>query len=200
MGYKEMFAEEEVFDFENQLLELMGSERDDYADPLWNDINFVLNALPYFDYKSGFGILDEFVSENFYDNVFVVCAIIKNLRAVHNYIGIEYVLGNVPEHAWSNQASMFLHNVMCADITALQFAPEDTLTEKIIIGALSQYDFVEKNYILGYTKIVECIPTSLWKNNDFMETIKEKIRSVFTYVNRLDDLNEILKLIDSKNI
>jgi hypothetical protein len=202
MDYRERFSEEEIFAFENQLLTLMGCERDDFAEPLWSDVNFVLNALPYFDYKDGFGLVEIFVADNFFDNVFVVCEIIKQLRAVHNYIGVECVLEQIPEHAWYEQTFMFLHNVMCADITALQYAPEDTLTEDILVGALyqvpHQYDFVEEDYVLGYTKIVECVPAALWGNKDFVEKMKKAIRTTLTYVNRLDDLEQILALIDTK--
>ena len=202
MNYREMFPEEEILDFENQLLSLMGCDREEFADPLWDDIHFVLNALPYFNYKDGFGLVEIFVADNFYGNMFVVCEIIKNLRAVHNYIGVECVLENVPTQAWYDQTLLFLHNVMCTDITALQYAPEDTLTEKVLIGAVSQvphqYDFVEEYYVLGYTKIVECVPAVLWENKEFAQRMKDAIRVPLTYVNRLEDLAQIVALIDSK--
>jgi hypothetical protein len=49
MGYKEIFTEEEIFDLEERLLKLMGKKREEFSLLLWEDFNFVYNALPYFD-------------------------------------------------------------------------------------------------------------------------------------------------------
>ena len=138
MGYKEIFTEEEILALEERLLKLMGKKREDFSLLLWEDFNFVYNALPYFDYKSNYWVLDEFISEKFYDNMLVVCAIIKNLRDVHNHIGVSYVLKNVPKHAWYEEKFMFLHNVVCADITALEFIPEELKTSDVIMNGKYQ--------------------------------------------------------------
>ena len=203
MGYKEVFSKEDILDIENKLLDAMERKRSDFKDPLWEDFNFVYNALPYFKYDCvSFWLLDQFVSETFYDNMLIVSRIIKNLRAVNNLIDVEDVLSNVPEHAWYEQSFMFLHNIMCADISALKYAPEELLTDEVILAATTQVphqaDFIEEDYILGYKKIINCAPADLWKNKDFTEKFKEEMRNVFTYVNRMDDLNEILSIIDSK--
>jgi hypothetical protein len=202
MGYKELFTEEEILEIEETLLGAMGCKRTDFNDPLWNDFNFVYNALSHFQYGDGFWLLDEFVSETFYDNMLIVCEIIHNLRAANNHLDVDYLLGRVPEHAWHEQSFMFLHNVMCADISALKYAPEELLTDEVILAAITQVphqaDFVEEDYILGYKTIIECTPVHLWKNNDFTEKFKEKMRYVFSYINRPDDMDEILSIIDSK--
>lgn len=202
MGYKELFSKEEIFDIEEKLLGAMECKRSDFKDPLWEDFNFVYNALPYFQYGDGFWLLDEFVSETWYDNMLIVCEIIQNLRTAHNYMGVDFLLSRVPEHAWHEQSFMFLHNVMCADISALKYAPEELLTDEVILAAITQVphqsDFFEEDYIRGYKTIIECTPVHLWKNKDFTEKFKEEMRNVFTYVNRMDDLNEILNVIDSK--
>ena len=202
MGYKEIFTEEQILDIENVTLGVMKRKRGDFKDPLWTDFNFVYNALPYFDYGDDFWLWDEFVSETWYDNMLIVCAIIKNLRAANNHMGVDLVLGSIPEHAWYEQSFMFLHNVMCADISALKYAPEELLTDEVILAATTQVphqaDFCEEDYILGYKTIIECTPAHLWKNKDFTEKFKEEMRNVFTYVDRIDDLNEILSIIDSK--
>ena len=203
MGYKELFTEEEILDIEETLLGAMNRKRSDFTDPLWEDFNFVYNALPGFQYDfNSFWLLDEFVSETWYDNMLIVCAIIKNLRAANNHMGLDLVLGSIPEHAWYEQSFMFLHNVMCADISALKYAPEELLTDEVILAAITQVphqsDFFEEDYISGYKTIIECTPVHLWKNKDFTEKFKEEMRNVFTYVNRMDDLNEILNIIDSK--
>jgi hypothetical protein len=202
MGYKELFTEEEILEIEETLLGAMGCKRTDFNDPLWNDFNFVYNALSHFQYGDGFWLLDEFVSETFYDNMLIVCEIIHNLRAANNHMDVDYLLGRVPEHAWHEQSFMFLHNVMCADISALKYAPEELLTDEVILAAITQVphqaDFVEEDYILGYKTIIECTPVHLWKNNDFTEKFKEEMRFVFSYINRLDDMDEILSIIDSK--
>ena len=203
MGYKEIFTEEQILDIENATLGVMKRKRGDFKDPLWTDFNFVYNALPGFQYDfNSFWLLDEFVSETWYDNMLIVCAIIENLRAANNHMGLDLVLGSIPEHAWYEQSFMFLHNVMCADISALKYAPEELLTDEVILAAITQVphqaDFCEEDYILGYKKIIECTPAHLWKNKDFTEKFKEEMRNVFTYVNRMHDLNEILSIIDSK--
>ena len=202
MGYKELFSKEEIFDIEEKILGAMERKRSDFKDPLWNDFNFVYNALPYFQYRDGFWLLDEFVSETWYDNMLIVCAIIKNLRAANNHMGLDLVLSSIPEHAWYEQSFMFLHNVMCADISALEYAPKELLTDEVILAAITQVphqaDFCEEDYILGYKTIIDCTPIHLWKNKDFTEKFKEEMSNVFTYVNRMDDLNEILNVIDSK--
>jgi hypothetical protein len=117
-------------------------------------------------------------------------------------MGVDFVLSRVPEHAWHEQSFMFLHNVMCADISVLKYAPEELLSDEVILAAITQVphqaDFFEEDYILGYKTIIECTPVHLWKNKDFTEKFKEEMRNVFTYVNRMDDLNEILSMIDSK--
>ena len=203
MGYKELFTAEEILDIEEKFLGAMNRKRSDFKDPLWEDFNFVYNALSGFHYDfNSFWLLDEFVSETWYDNMLIVCAIIKNLRAANNHMGLDLVLGSIPEHAWYEQSFMFLHNVMCADISALKYAPEELLTEEVILAAITQVphqsDFFEEDYISGYKTIIECTPVHLWKNKDFTEKFKEEMRNVFTYVNRMDDLNEILNVIDSK--
>ena len=203
MGYKELFSEEEILDIEEKFLGAMNRKRSDFKDPLWEDFNFVYNALSGFHYDfNSFWLLDEFVSETWYDNMLIVCAIIKNLRAANNPLGMELVFDKIPEHAWYEQSFMFLHNVMCADISALKYAPEELLTEEVILAAITQVphqsDFFEEDYISGYKTIIECTPVHLWKNKDFTEKFKEEMRNVFTYVNRMDDLNEILNIIDSK--
>ena len=203
MGYKELFSEEEILDIEEKFLGAMNRKRSDFKDPLWEDFNFVYNALSGFHYDfNSFRLLDEFVSETWYDNMLIVCAIIKNLRAANNPLGMELVFEKIPEHAWYEQSFMFLHNVMCADISALKYAPEELLTEEVILAAITQVphqsDFFEEDYISGYKTIIECTPVHLWKNKDFTEKFKEEMRNVFTYVNRMDDLNEILNIIDSK--
>lgn len=202
MGYKEIFTEEQILDIENATLGVMKRKRGDFKDPLWTDFNFVYNALPYFEYGDDFWLWDEFISETWYDNMLIVCAIIENLRAANNHMGVDLVLGSIPEHAWYEQSFMFLHNVMCADISALKYAPEELLTDEVILAATTQVphqaDFCEEDYILGYKTIIECTPAHLWKNKDFTEKFKEEMRNVFTYVNRMDDLNEILNIIDSK--
>ena len=203
MGYKELFTEEEILDIEEKLLGAMNRKRGDFTDPLWEDFNFVYNALPGFQYDfNSFWLLDEFVSETWYDNMLIVCAIIENLRAANNHMGVDLVLGSIPEHAWYEQSFMFLHNVMCADISALKYAPEELLTDEVILAAITQVphqsDFIEEDYIHGYTAIIESTPVHLWKNKDFTEKFKEEMRNVFTYVNRMHDLNKILSIIDSK--
>lgn len=203
MGYKELFSEEEILDIEEKFLGAMNRKRSDFKDPLWEDFNFVYNALSGFHYDfNSFWLLDEFVSETWYDNMLIVCAIIKNLRAANNPLGMELVFEKIPEHAWYEQSFMFLHNVMCADISALKYAPEELLTEEVILAAITQVphqsDFFEEDYISGYKTIIECTPVHLWKNKDFTEKFKEEMRNVFTYINRMDDLNEILSVIDSK--
>ena len=203
MGYKELFSEEEILDIEDKLLGAMGRKRTDFKEPLWNDFNFVYDALSGFQYDfNSFWLLDEFVSETWYDNMLIVCAIIKNLRAANNHMGVDLVLGSIPEHAWYEQSFMFLHNVMCADISALKYAPEELLTDEVILAATTQVphqaDFCEEDYILGYKTIIECTPAHLWKNKDFTEKFKEEMRNVFNYINRPDDLDEILSIIDSK--
>ena len=203
MGYKELFSEEEILDIEEKFLGAMNRKRSDFKDPLWEDFNFVYNALSEFHYDfNSFWLLDEFVSETWYDNMLIVCAIIKNLRAANNPLGMELVFEKIPEHAWYEQSFMFLHNVMCADISALKYVPEELLTDEVILAAITQVphqsDFCEEDYILGYKAIIECTPVHLWKNKDFTEKFKEEMRNVFTYVNRMDDLNEILNVIDSK--
>ena len=203
MGYKELFSEEDILDIENKLLGAMKRKRSDFKEPLWNDFNFVYNALPFFQYDcNAFWLLDEFVSETFYDNMLIVCAIIKNLRASHNHLGVDFVLGRVPEHAWHEQSDMFLHNVMCADISALKYAPDELLTDEIILAAITQVphqsDFFEEDYILGYKTIIECTPDPLWKNKVFTEKFKNEMRNVFNYINRVADMNEIISIIDSK--
>ena len=203
MGYKELFSEEEILDIEEKFLGAMNRKRSDFKDPLWEDFNFVYNALSGFHYDfNSFWLLDEFVSETWYDNMLIVCAIIKNLRAANNPLGMELVFEKIPEHAWYEQSFMFLHNVMCADISALKYAPEELLTEEVILAAITQVphqsDFFEEDYISGYKTIIECTPVHLCKNKDFTEKFKEEMRNVFTYVNRMDDLNEILNIIDSK--
>ena len=203
MGYKELFTEEEILDIEEKLLGAMNHKRSDFKNPLWEDFNFVYNALSGFHYDfNSFWLLDEFVSETWYDNMLIVCAIIKNLRAANNPLGMELVFEKIPEHAWYEQSFMFLHNVMCADISALKYAPEELLTEEVILAAITQVphqsDFFEEDYISGYKTIIECTPVHLCKNKDFTEKFKEEMRNVFTYVNRMDDLNEILNIIDSK--
>jgi hypothetical protein len=202
MGYKELFTAEEILDIEEKFLGAMNRKRSDFKDPLWEDFNFVYNALPYFDYGDDFWLLDQFVSETFYDNMLIVSRIIKNLRASNNLTDVENVLSNVPEHAWYEQTFMFLHNVMCADISALEYAPKELLTDEVILAAITQVphqaDFIEEDYILGYKKIINCAPADLWKNNEFTEKFKKEMRRVFTYVNRMDDLNDILSVIDSK--
>ena len=203
MGYKELFSEEEILDIEEKFLGAMNRKRSDFKDPLWEDFNFVYNALSGFHYDfNSFWLLDEFVSETWYDNMLIVCAIIKNLRAANNPLGMELVFEKIPEHAWYEQSFMFLHNVMCADISALKYAPEELLTEEVILAAITQVphqsDFFEEDYISGYKTIIECTPVHLWKNKDFTEKFKKEMRNVFNYVNRMDDLNEILSVIDSK--
>jgi hypothetical protein len=202
MGYKEIFTEEQILDIENATLGVMKRKRGDFKDPLWTDFNFVYNALPYFEYGDDFWLWDEFISETWYGNMLIVCDIIKNLRDAHNYIGVESVLKRIPEQAWYEQSFMFLHNVMCADISALEYAPKELLTDEVILAAITQVphqaDFCEEEYILGYKTIIECTPAHLWKNKDFTEKFKEEMCNVFTYVNRMDDLNEILSVIDSK--
>ena len=95
MGYKEVFSKEDILDIENKLLDAMERKRSDFKDPLWEDFNFVYNALPYFKYDCvSFWLLDQFVSETFYDNMLIVSRIIKNLRAVNNLIDVEDVLSN----------------------------------------------------------------------------------------------------------
>ena len=117
-------------------------------------------------------------------------------------MGLDLVLGSIPEHAWYEQSFMFLHNVMCADISALKYAPEELLTDEVILAAITQVphqsDFIEEDYIHGYTTIIESTPVHLWKNKDFTEKFKDEMSNVFTYVNRMDDLNAILSIIDSK--
>ena len=203
MGYKELFTAEEILDIEEKFLGAMNRKRSDFKDPLWEDFNFVYNALSGFHYDfNSFWLLDEFVSETWYDNMLIVCAIIKNLRAANNPLGMELVFEKIPEHAWYEQSFMFLHNVMCADISALEYAPKELLTDEVILAAITQVphqaDFIEEDYILGYKKIINCAPADFWKNNEFTEKFKKEIRKVFTYVNRMDDLNEILNVIDSK--
>ena len=203
MGYKELFTAEEILDIEEKILGAMNRKRSDFKDPLWEDFNFVYNALSGFHYDfNSFWLLDEFVSETWYDNMLIVCAIIKNLKAANNPLGIELVFEKIPEHAWHEQSFRFLHNVMCADISALKYAPEELLTDEVILSAITQVphqaNFVEEDYIRGYKTIIESTPAHLWKNKDFTEKFKEEMRNVFTYVNRMDDLNEILNVIDSK--
>jgi hypothetical protein len=202
MGYKDIFTEEQILDIENVTLVGMKRKRDDFKDPLWEDFDFVYNALPYFEYGDAFWLLDEFVSETWYGNMLIVCEIIKNLRDAHNYIGVESVLKRVPKHAWYEQSFMFLHNVMCADISALEYAPKELLTDEVILAAITQVphqaDFIEEDYILGYKKIIKCTPSELWKNDDFTKKFKEEMRDVFTYIDRIDDLNKILRIIGSK--
>lgn len=203
MGYKELFTEEEILDIEDKLLGAMGRKRTDFKEPLWNDFNFVYDALSGFQYDfNSFWLLDEFVSETWYDNMLIVCAIIENLRAANNHMGVDLVLGSIPEHAWYEQSFMFLHNVMCADISALKYAPEELLTDEVILAAITQVphqaDFVEEDYILGYKKIIECTPAHLWKNKDFTEKFKKEMRNVFNYIHRPNDMDEILSVIDSK--
>jgi hypothetical protein len=117
-------------------------------------------------------------------------------------MGVDLVLGSIPEHAWYEQSFMFLHNVMCADISALKYAPEELLTDEVILAATTQVphqaDFCEEDYILGYKTIIECTPAHLWKNKDFTEKFKEEMRTVFSYINRPNDMDEILSVIDSK--
>ena len=179
MGYKELFSEEEILDIEEKFLGAMNRKRSDFKDPLWEDFNFVYNALSGFHYDfNSFWLLDEFVSETWYDNMLIVCAIIKNLRAANNPLGMELVFDKIPEHAWYEQSFMFLHNVMCADISALKYAPEELLTVEVILAAITQVphqsDFFEEDYISGYKTIIECTPVHLWKNKDFTEKFKEE--------------------------
>ena len=203
MGYKELFTAEEILDIEEKFLGAMNRKRSDFKDPLWEDFNFVYNALSGFHYDfNSFWLLDEFVSETWYDNMLIVCAIIKNLRAANNPLGMELVFEKIPEHAWQDQSSMFLHSVVCADISALKYAPEELLTDEVILAAITQVphqsDFIEEDYILGYKTIIECTPAHLWKNKNFTEKFKEEMRNAFTHVNRPNDLNKILRAIDSK--
>jgi hypothetical protein len=202
MGYKEMFSKEDILDIENKLLDAMERKRSDFKDPLWNDFNFVYNALPYFEYGDDFWLLDEFISETWYDNMFIVCAIIENLRDAHNYIAVNSVLRRIPKQAWFDESSMFLHNVICTDISALKYVPQELLTDEVILAAITQVphqvDFIEEDYMLEYQKIIECTPTNLWKNNEFTEKFKEEMHTVFTYINSPYELDEILSIIDSK--
>ena len=71
MRYKEMFTEEEILDFENQILKLMKKSRNDFSEPLWDDFNFVIEAIQYFDYKQGIYSTIEFISDKFFSNMFI---------------------------------------------------------------------------------------------------------------------------------
>jgi hypothetical protein len=113
MGYKEVFSKEDILDIENKLLDAMERKRSDFKDPLWEDFNFVYNALPYFKYDCvSFWLLNQFVSETFYDNMLIVSRIIKNLRAVNNLTDVEDVLSNIPEHACMSNPLCFILSVI----------------------------------------------------------------------------------------
>ena len=180
----------------------MNRSREEFKEPLWNDFNFVYEALDYFKYIDGFWILDGFISEIWYDNMLIVCTIIKKLRAAHNHIGLRSLLKRIPRHAWFDKSSMILHNVMCTDISALEYAPKELITADVIFAAITQVphqaDFAQEDYLLGYKTIIECTPAHLWEDKDFTEKFKKEMHSVFTHVNRIDDLNEILSVVDSK--
>ena len=166
---------------------------------MWEDSRFVYEVLPYFGYKSDFWILDEFLSEKFYDNMLIVCAVIENLRAVHNYMMVPYVLEKVPQHAWYDMKFMFLHNVVCADVTALEFVPDELKTSEVIMNGIyqvpRQQDFYEADYIIGYKKVLDCAPLALWKDAAFVKQNQEELCSTFTYIHREKDLQAIIEYI-----
>ena len=202
MGYQDRFTAEEIADFEEKLLEQIGKNRTDFHHPLWEDGRFVYEVLPYFGYKSDFWILDEFLSEKFYDNMLIVCAVIENLRAVHNYMMVPYVLEKVPKHAWYDTKFMFLHNVVCADVTALEFVPDELKTSEVIMNGIyqvpRQQDFYEADYIIGYKKVLDCAPLALWKDAAFVKQVQEELCSTFTYIHREKDLQAIIEYIAVK--
>ena len=202
MGYRDRFTETEIVNLENQLLDAMGKSRENFKEVLWEDFHFVYGALPYFYYDSNFWILHEFVSEKFYDNMLVVCAILKNLQAEHNFLGIELVLQSIPKHAWYEQSFQFMHNVVCADVSALEYAPVELITADAIMNGIYQVphqcNFCEQDYFEGYKKVISCAPKCLWQDEKFVATVKKAMNSTFTYINRLDDLEKILQYIDNK--
>ena len=72
MSYKDVFEENEILNFENEILSGMNKTRDDFNDELWNNFNFLYEALSYFDYGKGFWVVLEFVNEKFYSSMFIV--------------------------------------------------------------------------------------------------------------------------------
>ena len=202
MGYKDYFDEEELLKIENQLLEILEAKRDDFTEPLWEDFNFIYKSLPYLNYKSNFGYTLELVSEKFYSNMLVVCALIENLRSAHNFIGVECVLERVPKEAWYEKTFAFLHNVECADITALDYCPKELIDKDVIMNAIYQVprqeDFYEEFYIKKFLYVVDKVPVNLWKDEKFVKELKEEFTSTYNYINRLDDLKVILEAIEAK--
>ncbi len=200
MGYQERFTKEEIVDFENRLLELMGKARTDFSEPLWENGNFVFNALPYLDYKHGFWVVEEFISEKLYDKMLIVCHLIENLRAAHNYIFVSGVLRRVPASAWADET--FLHNVVCADITAIEYIPDEFKTAGVIMNAIyqvpKQEDFYEECYAGRYIDIIGWVPVCLWEDGDFVEGLKKEFTKVYGYIQREKDLERVLAAVDKK--
>ena len=200
MRYKEMFTEEEILAFENQILKLMKKSRNDFLEPLWDDFNFVIEAIQYFDYKQGIYSTIEFISDKFFSNMFIVCALIDNIWEVHNFIALSLIYERIPLKAWYDET--FLYNVVCNNYYSLEYIPNELLTIEVVKNALSQVprlqDFDENGYLNGYMNIIYTIPNHKWGDQLFIGELKIEIIKIYNFINRPDDLKTLLELIDSK--
>ena len=132
--------------------------------------------------------------------MFIICSLLENLIKTHNTMGSFLVLSSVPVNTWYDET--FLHNVVCSDIHALKYIPEELKTSEVIMNSLylvpKQEDFNEHRYFNRYSYVIEYTPKVLWEDLDFVEKIKNEFTKIKEYVNVKNDIDELLNLIDTK--
>ena len=132
--------------------------------------------------------------------MFIISNLLENLRKAKNIMGSFLVLSSVPVNAWNDE--MFLHNVVCSDIHALKYIPEELKTKDVIMNALylvpTQENFDEYDYYNRYFNIIEYTPKLLWKDSNFVENIKKEFTKILEFVNVKNDILKLFDLIESK--
>ena len=154
----------------------------------------------YFKYDRNFYIYFELIEDKFYNNMFIICSLLENLIKTHNTMGSFLVLSSVPVNTWYDET--FLHIVVCSDIHALKYIPEELKTSEVIMNSLylvpKQEDFNEHRYFNRYSYVIEYTPKVLWEDLDFVEKIKNEFTKIKEYVNVKNDIDKLLNLIDTK--
>ena len=184
-------------DIEDRLLEIIERKREDFTEPLFSDFNFVLESVDFLNYNEYFKMCYELIDPKFYNNMFVVCELLDNLRVRNNIEGTYYVLKNVKYETWYDET--FLHNVVCSDIRALEFIPDELKTNQVIMNSFyqspRQVNFEEEKYYMKYLYIINLIPSSFWSNNEYVNELITYLNNLKKYIGIKDQIDMIIKKI-----